>query len=631
LSAYALPLFSGNASIQWDAVDVHYSAQRYFAGKILHGELPHWTPYLFAGFPFLADPQTGAWYPGNWPFFLLGPSPQALEANLALHALLAAAGLFLLLKRWTKDGPATAGALTYALGGFFAGHSSHLGIFQAAALFPWLILSLFIAAETHFWRGVLLGTLTGGAIALAGHFQTALYSFSALALLTIAISKRKAFAFLLLAGVGSALLSAVQTLPGLELAAQSIRASANFSSSPEGLLQAPALLTLVLPDSLGATSQTYHGPGDQTQYYFYSGFLLLPLAALGLRKSPQLKYALCLILPAVLYLSTPWLTALPIFRSVRAPIHAWFIVSFALSLLAAAGLQWLDSKWRFAAVAAVIVLALDLCVTNMWTNPLAYAHASFQSLYGQPLDKARDQLRAATPARIDEPANSTAWGPLNHALDLRVESANGYNPLTLARFSGFRQAFASNPKLRESLSITHAVDTAGAIQVVPNALPRAYFPREILSVPNDDAARRALATLDPPSQTILVAHAPIQQDPQATVAIQKLEEQSYQLTYQAATPSVLRLAVPYFPGWRATVNGASAEVFPADYAMTGILVPAGNNQLEFRFHSTYFLTGAALTATAILILLGLATLSLKGDSPHETHRTSPLARRPQSR
>src|ERR1035438_9890203 len=48
---YAKPLFDVNTSIQWDAVDVHYSSQRYFADNILSGKLPFWTPYLFSGFP----------------------------------------------------------------------------------------------------------------------------------------------------------------------------------------------------------------------------------------------------------------------------------------------------------------------------------------------------------------------------------------------------------------------------------------------------------------------------------------------------------------------------------------------------------------------------------------------------
>src|SRR5947209_17654112 len=76
---YWVPLTSANASIQWDAVDVHYSSQKYFADRLWSGNLPFWTPYIFSGFPFLADPQVGAWYPLNWPFFLAGITPAGIE------------------------------------------------------------------------------------------------------------------------------------------------------------------------------------------------------------------------------------------------------------------------------------------------------------------------------------------------------------------------------------------------------------------------------------------------------------------------------------------------------------------------------------------------------------------------
>ena len=149
--AYVVPLSSENASIHWDAVDVHYSAQRYFAEHVSRGTLPYWTPYVFSGFPFLADPQTGGWYPGNWPFLLAGAGPKILEAELAGHALLAAAGAFLLMRRWLRGSAAAAGALCYALSGFFAGHSSHIGMFESAALLPWLLLALAMAIEDRFW------------------------------------------------------------------------------------------------------------------------------------------------------------------------------------------------------------------------------------------------------------------------------------------------------------------------------------------------------------------------------------------------------------------------------------------------------------------------------------------------
>jgi hypothetical protein len=628
LIAYAVPLASPNASIQWDAVDVHHSAQRYFAERALRGDLPFWTPYVFSGFPFLADPQTGAWYPGNWPFFLAGAGPKALEAELAFHALLAAAGMFLLLRRWFGGCAATAGALSYALGGFFAGHSSHIGMFESAALFPWLMVALFFAVEGRFRLGVFCGTLAGGFLILAGHFQTALYSFSAVGVLVLAIAffrrgerARKAFGFLALAVAGAALLSAIQTLPGLELAARSIRASANYSASSEGALDLRSLVTTMLPDYLGAASGAYRGPGDVTQYYFYSGFLLLPLALLGLRNRTARTYALCLAIPALLYMAGPGLGVfrliawLPGFRSVRAPVHAWFVVALALAMLAAAGVDWLESRWRWAGAIAVAVLAIDLCNANLWANPLAYAHRSFDSLYGMRLEMARSRVVPAVPTltRFDAPDKLAALGPLNHPLDLRLETTYGYNPLVLSNYLEFREAFARNPKLRDSLAVSRVLDMAsGDLRDNPSRLPRAYFPKDLLVVSNEVESRRALETLDPPRQAVLFGPlGPVKQDPVATVTIQAAGEQTYELAYKAATPSVLRLALPYFPGWEATADGARCTVLRADHAMTAIVVPAGEKRLRLRFRSTYFRTGAALSCCGILLLVGLGAAGRK--------------------
>src|SRR6266545_3402997 len=100
---YAPFLLSGTA--QWDAIEVHYSGQRYFGEAIRAGRLPFWTPYLFSGFPFLADLQVGAWYPLNWPFMLLGVTPDTMNAELLLHGLIACAGAYALAYRLTGNRP----------------------------------------------------------------------------------------------------------------------------------------------------------------------------------------------------------------------------------------------------------------------------------------------------------------------------------------------------------------------------------------------------------------------------------------------------------------------------------------------------------------------------------------------
>src|SRR5215831_123798 len=137
---YFAPLFSSNATIHWDLVDVAYPAQKYAAQMFGAGKLPHWSPFLYSGTPFLSDPRTGAWYPLHWLFFAIGITPRAMSWELALHAFLALGGAYLLAKRlFGGQAAALAGAMFYAWSGYFAGHSSLLSKFEAAALLPWLL------------------------------------------------------------------------------------------------------------------------------------------------------------------------------------------------------------------------------------------------------------------------------------------------------------------------------------------------------------------------------------------------------------------------------------------------------------------------------------------------------------
>ena len=285
-----------------------------------------------------------------------------------------------------------------------------------------------------------------------------------------------------------------------------------------------------------------------------------------------------------------------------------------MRLLAAAGAEWLATRWRWAGAVLFVAFAFDLCNTNLWSNPLAYAHTSFEALYGPGLDQARKVQALVTPlTRFDAPDKVIALGPLNHPLDLRLEATYGYNPLMLSSYAEFRDAAARNPKLRDSLSVSRILDMAtGDLKENRSLLPRAYFPKELASVPDKVGARRALETLDPPRQAVLTGPLPaMTQDPRATATVQAKGEQAYEVSYKSATPGVIRLGIPYFPGWAATVDGVACRLLEADYAMTAVVVPAGEKELKLSFHSTYLGLGAALSGLGIAALAGLATMAWK--------------------
>src|SRR5689334_2025315 len=62
LACYWVPMTSDQTSILWDAADYYQVVQNYLSQELHAGHLPFWSPYPWAGYPFLADPQVGAWY-----------------------------------------------------------------------------------------------------------------------------------------------------------------------------------------------------------------------------------------------------------------------------------------------------------------------------------------------------------------------------------------------------------------------------------------------------------------------------------------------------------------------------------------------------------------------------------------
>ena len=103
--------------------------------------LPHWNPYLFAGAPHLADPQTNVFYP---PAMLLRwlPLPLFFGWMMALHLWLMGAGTLFLCRAiglgWTA-GAAAAAAVT--LGGAVGTslYEGHLLLIYSTAWYPWAL------------------------------------------------------------------------------------------------------------------------------------------------------------------------------------------------------------------------------------------------------------------------------------------------------------------------------------------------------------------------------------------------------------------------------------------------------------------------------------------------------------
>jgi hypothetical protein len=147
-----------------------------------------------------------------------------------------------------------------------------------------------------------------------------------------------------------------------------------------------------------------------------------------------------------------------------------------------------------------------------------------------------------------------------------------------------------------------------------DALPRAYLVHEVVTARDEAEMRRFLSddAFDPAGRVYLEAAAgaaPPAAPPPApeAVSIVRLEPTRVEIRATATAPGVLVLADPYYPGWRAKVDGREARILPANWGLRGVAIDAGTHDVVFTYRPRWFLPGAVLTLAALgIALLGAA-------------------------
>ncbi len=110
---------------------------------------------------------------------------------------------------------------------------------------------------------------------------------------------------------------------------------------------------------------------------------------------------------------------------------------------------------------------------------------------------------------------------------------------------------------------------------------------------------------DPESEVVLATAAPVSLDGApavGTVAWASREADRMTLSVTSERPAMLVISDNWFPAWRATVNGADAEVARAYHTLRAVPVPAGTSTVEMWYESPRLRQSRALS---LLVLLGL--------------------------
>lgn len=302
------PWLSGRVTIPWDA-KAHFYPQLQFLAQALHrGDLPFWTPNVFAGHPQVADPQSLIFSPPFLLLALLDPNPGFRAADAVVLGMLGLGGLALMRlfadRGWHPAGGFVAAAC-FAFGGSAAWRIQHIG--QVLSLSFWAI-ALWLMLRALARRSALCGAAAGaaaGAMTL-GRDQVAylglwtllgLALWQALAAPRPRLALREALRPLLAAGAAGALVAAGPVALTALLSADSNRTAIDLAGAGQGSLHPALLLTGVIPNLFGADGpfSDYWGPPSprwgpvdlflaRNMGVLYLGALPIALVVIGLTR-----------------------------------------------------------------------------------------------------------------------------------------------------------------------------------------------------------------------------------------------------------------------------------------------------------------------------------------------------------
>jgi hypothetical protein len=283
-----------------DLVSFLWPMYRFSARSLRAGKIPLWNPHLYSGAPYVADNQSGVFYPINLlAFALFGePSYAVMERLVVFHVWLAGATSLVLLRGMGLQRPAALlGGVAFALSDLFVTHIGNLNLNATAAWLPLLILFTHRALTEEGKRSV-SWTVGAGAVlamaALAGHGQLLLLVGLTLAgyvvyRLAIEMTRGKEVwigllgmciraALIVVIGIGGA---ALMLLPAREMAQHTGRSHLPYAEATAYSLPPRALVGLLAPGFYGRSATGFWGNWDRVEVG-YAGMATLVLAAVGI-------------------------------------------------------------------------------------------------------------------------------------------------------------------------------------------------------------------------------------------------------------------------------------------------------------------------------------------------------------
>ncbi|HET9057619.1 MAG TPA: YfhO family protein [Chitinophagaceae bacterium] len=112
-------------------------------------------------------------------------------------------------------------------------------------------------------------------------------------------------------------------------------------------------------------------------------------------------------------------------------------------------------------------------------------------------------------------------------------------------------------------------------------------------------------------------------DSTASIKLVKYDNDDIEYSSSATTPQFAVLSEVYYPmGWNAYIDDKKTDYLRVDYFLRGIVVPAGNHKIQFKFEPSSYYTGRNLSFVVSIILVLLLVFTIVWEWKKSRTKTS---------
>ena len=176
--------------------------------------------------------------------------------------------------------------------------------------------------------------------------------------------------------------------------------------------------------------------------------------------------------------------------------------------------------------------------------------------------------------------------------------------------------------LRENQQEVFTGATGMKLYSNPEAFPESWIVHEAVGIPHDKVlASFQKYDLDKLRKLVFIRDAvppKLEQcaDPGWSEVLHR-DGSSVVIQTESGCTGMAMLNDAYYPGWTATVDGKSAQVYEADGIVRGVVVPGGKHRVEIRYRPKSVYLGAVLTGLGLLGACFLSKLGRIGRRRHQ--------------